>query len=55
VSGATDRTTASGLEEDDQERNVAYLSRKLLPNERNYSVLEIEALEMLATCIKWHR
>jgi len=47
MSDATDKTIASVLvQEDDQsiQRNVAYLSRKLLPNERNYSVLEKEAL-----------
>jgi hypothetical protein len=57
MSDATDKTIAGILaQKDDQgiERNIAYFSRKLLPNERNYSVLEKEALGILASCIKWH-
>jgi len=58
MSDATDKTMASVLVQEDEQgiqRNVAYLSRKLLPNERNYSVLEKEALGVLASCLKWHQ
>jgi len=54
MSDATDKTVAGVLEqEDDQgiQRNIAYLHRKLLPNKRNYSVLEKEALGILASCV----
>ena len=57
MSDATDKTIASILvQEDDQgiQRIVAYLSRKLLPNKRNHSLLEKEALGILASCLKWH-
>jgi hypothetical protein len=33
---------------------VAYFSRKLLPNEQNYSVIVKEALAILASCLKFH-
>ena len=54
---ATNFTIAGILgQKDDQgvERNVAYFSRKLLPNEINYSVLEKECLGILGCCLKWH-
>ncbi len=59
MSDATDHTIAGILAQkadDGSERNVAYFSRKLLPNEVNYSVLEKEALGLgiLACCLKWH-
>jgi len=57
MSDAINRTIASVLVRDVQgiQRNVAYLYRTLLPNERNYSVQEKEALGILASCIKWHQ
>ena len=57
MSDVTDRTIAGILAQradDGSEHNVAYFSRKLLPNEVNYSVLEKEALGILACCLKWH-
>lgn len=48
-------TIASILAQKDDhsvEQNVAYFSRKLLPNEVNYRVLEKEALGILAFCFK---
>ncbi len=54
---ATEKTIAGILAqkgEDGIEYNVAYFSRKLLPNEINYSVMEKEALGILACCLKWH-
>ena len=57
MSDATQHTIAAILaQKDDQgvERNVAYFSRKLLPNEINYSVIEKEALGILASCLEWH-
>jgi hypothetical protein len=57
MSDATDHTVAGILAQtgdDGVEYNVAYFSRKLLPNEVNYSVLEKEALGILACCLKWH-
>lgn len=58
MSDATDKTVASLLiQEDDDgtQRNVAYFSRKLLPNERNWSVLEKEAYGILLSVLKWHQ
>ena len=37
------------------ERNIAYFSRKLLPRERNYSVLELEGLAILSCVLHWHQ
>ena len=57
MSDATQFTIAAILAQKDEhgvERNVAYFSRKLLPNEINYSVVEKEALGILAACLKWH-
>ena len=57
MSDATENTIASILAQEDDngiERNVAYFSRKLLPRERNYSVIEKEALGILASCLRWH-
>lgn len=57
MSDATQNTIAGILAQKDDhgiERNVAYFSRKLLPNEVNYSVIEKEALGILASCLKWH-
>ena len=57
MSDATDRTIAGILAQkgdDGLEHNVAYFSRKLLPHEVNYSVLEKEALGILNSCLKWH-
>ena len=36
------------------ERNIAYFSRKLIPRETKYSVLELEALGILTGCLKFH-
>jgi hypothetical protein len=36
------------------ERNISYFSRKLLPRERSYSVLEGEMLGILTGCLKFH-
>jgi hypothetical protein len=57
MTDATDKTIASVLAQKDDaglERNVAYFSRKLLPRECNYSVLEKEGLAVLASCLKFH-
>lgn len=42
------------LDDNQIERNIAYYSRKLLPRETKYSVLELEALGILAGCLKFH-
>ena len=58
MSDATERTVAALLiQEDDDgtQRNVAYFSRKLLPNERNWSVLEKEGYGILLSVLKWHQ
>jgi RNase H-like domain found in reverse transcriptase len=57
ASDATDRTIASILMQEDDNgvhRNVAYFSKKLLPNQQNWSVMEKEAYGILASVIKWH-
>jgi hypothetical protein len=56
-SDATNLTIAAILSQiDDQgcERNIAYYSRKLLPREINYSVVEKECLGVVAACTHWH-
>ena len=48
VSGILAQSDDSGVE-----RNVAYFSRKLKPNEINFSTIEKEALAILECCLKW--
>jgi len=58
MSDATKNSIAAILAQPDDNgvlRNVAYFSRKLLPRETRYSVLEVEALGILASCLKWHQ
>ena len=58
MSDATDKTIASILIQEDEagvQRNVAYFSKKLLPNEQNWSVLQKEAYGILASVLKWHQ
>ena len=57
MSDATISSIAGILAQKDDnqiERNIAYFSRKLLPRERNYSVLELEGLAVLSCILHWH-
>jgi hypothetical protein len=57
---ATDATITSVagclLQKDDQgvERNIGYFSKKLLPSQRKWSVLELECYGILTGCLKFH-
>jgi hypothetical protein len=48
VSGILAQADDSGVE-----RNIAYFSRKMKPNEINFSVIEKEGLAILECCLKW--
>lgn len=57
MSDATISAVAAILSQKDDngvERNIAYFSRKLLPRETRYSVLELEMLGILSACLKFH-
>jgi hypothetical protein len=45
----------SRADDDPVERNIGYYSRKLIPREIKFSVIETECLAVLASVLHWHQ